>query len=228
MTGNWVRLIILGTALCFAADLVEAGNWVVITVQDVPEFVVAGKPVTLTYAVRQHGMTLREDLRDATIEARAGKNVVHAKASPTAESGFYSATLTLPCAGEWTVEIVSGFDGPFGDSLMTLRAVEWNQLAPYVSPEDRGKQLYAAKGCASCHVHEAVSSAGKYQFSELTETNLHPDYLRAMLAHPPQSEAFAPGRWQMPDLGLQEDEIEALVAFLTAEGKVQATVTATD
>ena len=56
------------------------GGWVVITVDSLPEYAVAGKPTTVTYTVRQHGMTLLGGLRPYVV-ARNGSGLVEAKAA---------------------------------------------------------------------------------------------------------------------------------------------------
>ena len=55
----------------------DAGGWAVITVVRTPDTVVAGEPVTVTYAARQHGQTLLNGLQ-GRIEARLGETVIHA------------------------------------------------------------------------------------------------------------------------------------------------------
>ena len=49
-----------------------------------PDTVVMGAPVTVTYAVRQHGQTLLNGLR-GQIEARFGETVIHATATALPE-----------------------------------------------------------------------------------------------------------------------------------------------
>ena len=39
------------------------GGWAVVTVDDLPEYLVAGKPVTLSFVVRQHGVTPLDGLK---------------------------------------------------------------------------------------------------------------------------------------------------------------------
>ena len=53
-----VRLLPLTATLA-----VLVGGWAVVTLDDVPDAVVAGKPVTLTFTVRQHGHTLLDNVR---------------------------------------------------------------------------------------------------------------------------------------------------------------------
>ena len=80
-----------------------------------------------------------------------------------------------------------------------------------------GERLFLAKGCAMCHMHEAVkASVADYVSVEigpnLTHHPLTADYLRSWLANP---KAIKP-ETEMPNLGLKQNEIEALVAFLTS------------
>jgi len=57
----------------FLASLIAAaiGGWAVITVEQLPDYVTAGQPVTLTFTVRQHGVTRLSGLKPS-IEARSG------------------------------------------------------------------------------------------------------------------------------------------------------------
>jgi cytochrome c1 len=71
-----------------------------------------------------------------------------------------------------------------------------------------------AKGCLVCHQHAAVSESLSRGWAGVNLTNLkiNPDYLRRWLKDP---SAIRPATF-MPTLGLSNTEIEALVAFLTA------------
>jgi cytochrome c2 len=77
-----------------------------------------------------------------------------------------------------------------------------------------GKALFSAKGCVTCHHHAAVpgSGIGSDEFPDLTKYRWDADYLRTWLKDPA---AVRPNTY-MPDLGLKRDEIEALIAFLSA------------
>ena len=80
-----------------------------------------------------------------------------------------------------------------------------------------GKALFVAKGCATCHHHAAVAGSGALGegVPDLTTYRWNADYLRAWLKDP---SAVKPGT-DMPTLGLKPDEIEALIAFLSAGTK---------
>ncbi|MBP6015319.1 MAG: c-type cytochrome [Candidatus Promineofilum sp.] len=94
------------------------------------------------------------------------------------------------------------------------------------TPAAVGRTLFAIKGCASCHRHdgltgerlthngrvmsESESIASTTGAPDLTRYEPDPDFVRAWLRDPG---AVRPGTG-MPNLGLSEEEIEALLAFL--------------
>lgn len=216
MAARSARFCCAGVVLALAVVALEAGGWVVITVTDLPDYVVVGKPVTLTYAVRQHGMHLLGNLT-GRIEARAGLNLVRTAAVPGSELGHYSATFMLPDTGDWTVDILSGFGGLLNSSRITLQAIDLGQPMPAVSERERGQRLFVAKGCITCHVYGADKSRSTSVGPALTRKRYQPEYLTRFLAHPPQVEPFEPGRWQMPDLQLHDRDIASLVVFINAQ-----------
>jgi len=213
----WLSGIALGLTL--AVVRLEAGGWAVVTLKDVPDYVVAGKPVSLTYAVRQHGVHLTPGL-SGWIEARGARGeVVKALASPAGDTGYYLAKLTLPTAGDWTVTVVSGFlDSKSGP--LAMRVVAGGDQVARLGDAERGKVLFAAKGCIACHTHTGVSS--KVGFApDLSSPRFAAEYLTTFLADPSIKAPSRPGL-VMPNLQLTHGEIGALVAFLSAEPKQSA------
>jgi len=79
------------------------GGWAVITLDELPAQVVAGQPLAVSFAVRQHGQRLLEDL-DPQISLTHAQTretfAVSARPKP-GEPGHYAATITFPQAGEW-------------------------------------------------------------------------------------------------------------------------------
>jgi hypothetical protein len=193
-----VALVFLVTAA------LDAGGWAVITVVRTPDTVVVGEPVTVTYAVRQHGQTLLNGLQ-GRIEARMGATVISATASALPESGYYVTRLTLPQAGTWTLDIESGFHGSAGRTA--LRALEPGAKVPALSREAQGQRLFVSKGCVRCHLEEWSSAP------RLNPAGYESSYLTGFLASPPKPKS---GEWRMPDLGLNRDEISSLVAFINS------------
>jgi mono/diheme cytochrome c family protein len=196
-----------------------AGGWAVVSVQDVPDYAVAGEPLTLTYSVRQHGEQLLSGLRGSLSARSASANVV-AAAQPKSQLGYYSATVTLPNAGDWTLTIESGF-GKSRGKLLPIRVVEKGTRAlPTFTPAERGQRLFVAKGCVTCHTHSDSKSEIGGGAPDLTGKTFAPGYLADFLTNPKIKPPATQNGWQMPNMGLAQPEIAALVAFINSDRRV--------
>lgn len=192
---------------------VNAGGWAVITVENLPDQVVVGQPETLTFTVRQHGRAPLDGLKP-TVEAEAGGRAVRVAATPGTEPGRYIASLTLPNAGAWTLTIHSGF-GNSRVKLMPLPAINPGCSATPLAETDRGRRLFVAKGCLTCHLHAEIPASGAVAVGpELTGRRYPADYVQRFLADPA---GVAQRTIEMPNLNLKPQEIAALVAFINAE-----------
>ncbi|MGH7427493.1 MAG: c-type cytochrome [Candidatus Methylomirabilaceae bacterium] len=197
------------------------GGWAVITVEDLPDQVVVGQPVTLTFAVRQHGRTLLSGL-NPRVEAKGGGQTVRAAAAPATGTGRYAATLTLPNAGAWTLTVYSGF-GPSNVTLMPLPAVNPGRAPVEPALATRGQRLFVAKGCLTCHLHTEVPASGVVRVgADLSGRRYAAEYLQRFLADPSSVTTRRPGGEEMPDLNLAPREIAALTAFINGEKAPQA------
>ena len=202
----------------------NAGGWSVVTVKELPDHAVAGRPLELGYVVRQHGMTPIPGLRGRLV-ARSGALEVTADARPGGRAGDYAARLVLPRSGAWSITVHSGF-GDMKAALLPLRVVDAGAPAPAaVAESERGRHLFVAKGCVTCHGH-AAAGAGVDMRSlpvgpDLTDRRLPAEYLARFLADPSIKTAWTNGN-RMPDLELAPREIAALVAFINAERRVTA------
>jgi cytochrome c2 len=96
--------------------------------------------------------------------------------------------------------------------------VEVKEAPQNITSSLRGQDLFAAKGCLTCHAHASIDrdqpgmifvDAGP----DLTDFSASPDYLRRWLADPTPK---TPGTY-MPDLQLSEAEIEDLIAFINSD-----------
>ena len=81
-----------------------------------------------------------------------------------------------------------------------------------------GQQLFIAKGCITCHVNTKVPNSDEYWTIDMGATNLstfsaNPEILRIRLKDPTQAKSDT----QMPNLGLSDSEIEALIAFINSQ-----------
>lgn len=194
----------------------HAGGWAVITVEDLPEQLVAGKPATIEFSVRQHGQRLVSGLT-AGIAANSGRRSVEAAAVPGKEAGHYAATLTLPEPGEWTLTIHSGF-GTSNITLLPIQAVAGGAAADRrnggpLTGATRGEHLFVAKGCVSCHAHSRIAARPIAPIGAELSDKRYSDMLLWKILEDP-SVLPASGTFGMPNLNLRPQEIAALVAFI--------------
>jgi cytochrome c2 len=211
IVSNALRVLVPGLLLPLLMG--HSGGWAVITVDDLPDVAEAGKPLALSYMVRQHGMTPLDRL-SGEIEAISGKLIVRGSVgpSPRSSNGRYAASITLPSAGEWSITIRSGF-GRSDLTLLPLTVVPAGaSLARPVRDVDRGRQLFVAKGCETCHVQIEVGP-------KLDGKRFDSTYIAGFLANPTPPQ---PGKPAMPNLGLQQREIASLVAYLNGNRVVGA------
>jgi mono/diheme cytochrome c family protein len=213
MTRRIVRLAVPALVLVPAIPAL-LGGWAVTTVEHLPDYAVAGKPLTLTFTVRQHGFKPIDGLRPR-VEVLGGEPRTYAAMSAGALSGRYAAAITLPRAGEWIITIHSGF-GTSRTTLMPLKAIAPGLPAPPSRSEaEQGRRLFAAKGCFACHVE---MRAGPELFAKRYAT----EYITQVLADPGRAFAGRQGPISMPNLNLEGREIAALAAYLSANKGVAA------
>ena len=193
------------------------GGWASVTLEDVPDYLVAGQPVTLTYTVRQHGEEPLSGL-NTSIEARSGDLAATAPVTD-AGKGRYTTTLNLSRPGDWTITITTGF-WPRRVSLLPIKVIAAGQAAPTLTDAARGQRLFMAKGCVTCHVHRDVPAEGVKYGPELSDRRFDATELTQFLISPPKALRARGSTKMMPNLGLKPKEIAALVAFLNREGDV--------
>ncbi len=101
------RLIIRGllaasTLLALTNGLAQAGGWAVVTLDDLPQSIMAGQAIDIGFTVRQHGRTLRDDLTPMIQFDRAeGQDAFTVTAQRVGGPGHYAAQVTFPSAGTW-------------------------------------------------------------------------------------------------------------------------------
>jgi mono/diheme cytochrome c family protein len=208
--------ILLVPALAFTF-----GGWAVVTVDDLPDYVVAGKPMEIGLVVRQHGVTLASGL-SPRVTMKTSDAQVSAIARPVGEKGHYVASLTVPSAGDYKMHIESGF-APSQGTLVPIRAIAAGAQPPRpLADADRGHRLFFAKGCVTCHVRGSEGTDGIKAGPDLTGRRYPPDYVAKFLADPeksPLSKATT-SYTRMPKLDMKDREIASLVAFINSEGPV--------
>jgi hypothetical protein len=214
-------LALLGSTLMLTTVAARVGGWAIVTVENPPEYLVAGKPTDIDFTVRQHGVTLRSDLKP-TVEATSGWRRVSGSAWSLAREGGYRATITVPQPGEWRITINSGWGASKG-TLLPLRAIESTERRPAALAESaRGRLLFAAKGCVTCHVHGGVDIVGQLaNFGpNLSERRFSPQYLAQFLADPSIKPPAVVNGPRMPNLALKQGDIASLIAFINDERRL--------
>ena len=197
-----VAILLLG-----ASAAVYAGGWSIITVNDFPDYARAGKPLTLTFSVRQHGNNLLGGLKPTIRASTASGLEVVTTATPTTIQGEYSATLRLAFPGDWTLRVDNGFNpddktrGHNSVVLPPLKVIhDASPAPPAYSEADLGGRLMITKGCVGCHNPGSNKDFTQKQFAA--------DGLKRFLSDPSIRNV------DMPNLRLKESEISALIAFI--------------
>jgi cytochrome c551/c552 len=210
----------IGVAAAIATiAAIRFGGWAVVTVVSVPDYLVVNKPTTLTFAVRQHAVTPLTDL-EPEIVAKAGGRKITVKARNVG-SGRYRGEVSVPESGDWSITIESGFGASRGLLLpiKALAAAPTTTIA--ITEAERGRVLFAAKACVTCHIHGDVDLKGQMQNvgPELTGRRFAPQYLAQFLNDPSIKPASSPAQGQMPRPDLRPADVPLLVAFINSERK---------
>jgi hypothetical protein len=218
MKAKGIWFLAAGFASLLSAAIVYAGGWVIVTVGTLPEYAVAGKPLRLTFMVRDGGLTPRHDWTPA-IEANAGTEIVRTSAATTNKPGEYTATLVLPRPGNWTIRINAFGDEDSsrwtmreGPTLREFTVIASGSLTPPALSQDAlGERLFIAKGCITCHAGKAEGM--NLHGPDLSGRRFPEAYLKGFLADP---QAIRGLDSEMPKLDLTTSEIGALTAFINS------------
>ncbi len=215
-----ISLLIASLLILFAMTA-HAGGWAIVTVNDLPDYAIAGKTLSMTFAVRQHGATLLEGLKPVIFAKAPDMRSVRIDAQPTMQKGEYRFELPLTQPGEWKISIDSGFlfylikqtrdDSPqspqAGYLTFPLKVIPAGSSPLIVSDKERGERLFNVKGCIGCH--------GSGIGPDLAKKSLSSDYVKRLLADPAATLKYKePEYGQMPNLNLKPAEIAALTEFL--------------
>ena len=115
-------VFIILVALLFFALPVQAGGWAVITLSELPTQVVAGEPLTIEFAVRQHGVELTSNFGSPTVHARhaeTGERLT-VEGKRTTRQGYFTAELLFPQSGTWNWSIDIFNDPDFAQTMPPL------------------------------------------------------------------------------------------------------------
>lgn len=218
-------LLISGSLLALPA---QAGGWATITLVELPQDVPMGGPIEIEFVVRQHGQHPIAGL-SPTVQAWQKGETITVHAEPSKNPGHYQATLLFPTPGEWTWQIeafgmaaemptlmvsvpAEVLESPLGQLFLLLGFRPGERTTP--DPGMYGRDLFVAKGCVTCHTHTAVPASWTNTIGrDLSTYDPNPEFLRVWLRN---AQEFTSNRqWPMPTLELTDEEIDALIAFLS-------------
>jgi hypothetical protein len=201
------------------------GGWAVVSVENPPSYLEAGSSYRLEYTVRQHGTTLLSGLEGSVVVQATGAEPGGSLSvqAISGASGRYTGTFRVPDVDRVTLTIKSGFgsEGWSDLTLIPIPVVRPGAPRPSITTPERGRQVFVAKGCGTCHVNGDVPEYAQMNrvlgkiAPELTGRRLEAAYVRQRLTNPSSLPAIGDGWVRMPDLGLGADEVDVLVALLT-------------
>jgi mono/diheme cytochrome c family protein len=207
-----VAVVLLPFTVAFAS-----GGWWVHTVENLPEYLVVGTPVEMSISLRQHGMTLMPNLSVMDVHLTGPNSAAQAlKATPTARPGYYTANVVASEPGEWSIAVQSGY---MRLELLPLRAIAAGDTPPArLTAVERGRHLYVAKGCVTCHGSSDSLAAQPGIIWGITRVNVAPELIGTSFPSGYVEQVLAnPGQRSMPNLNLSGDEIGAIAAFLHSD-----------
>lgn len=207
-----------------AATPAPFGGWVVISVQDLPEYLEVDESATLTFTLLQHGREPMSNRSPSVILGAEGtgwfSRADRVAARRARGAGSYEATITPRDTGELFVTIDADYNSA-RSMLLPIRVVAAGQEPDPRPLTERGRHLFVAKGCVTCH----AKSDDRLMKGRTANPGLAPDlagrvfdaeWLAAKLADPGQNRVRFNDYVEMPNLGLGNDEIAALVSYLRA------------
>ena len=119
MLKRLVSLAALIAALVSLASSPMAGGHVDIKTSALPDRILAGTPVAVTFTVSYPNGQPVSRIQPLVIATRGDQKVV-ANAVPAKKAGGYAAQLTLPSDGTWTIVVDSQYCG----NTATMRGVK--------------------------------------------------------------------------------------------------------
>lgn len=213
----WVFALGVGCILLAAGwglPQARAGGWAVVTLESLPAEVVAARPFTVRFSVRQHGQHLMSDLSPTVTAVHSQTQArVTATAVESSTGGTYEAAITLPAAGQWRWSI-EAFTATYTMPPLTATAVigQSATLPAGLLPGWVGFFMLLAAG--------GLAWAGRQKRRRLWLAGAGVALLVALLA-------FS-GQWQQPQVLVAEEEAGAAVdpeqmgeALFVAKGCIQ-------
>lgn len=101
-TRRVLTLLLVLIALFALVAPAMAGGWATYTLEELPQTILAGEPLTIRYTIRQHGVKpLTVDASYVVAKHLETGKTLSTRAESGTKPGEYIATLTFPVAGSW-------------------------------------------------------------------------------------------------------------------------------
>jgi hypothetical protein len=221
-----LRIAAATAALALGAGT-ALGGWAVSTVENPPASLQSGGSYRIEFTVRQHGVNFLSGLHPQVrvMDASGGRSaevIAEVAAGGAGRDGRYSAEIQVPKVDSVRLVVATGFGrGRQTElTLMPIPVVRPGAGTPKLSLVAQGHRLFVAKGCGTCHVNGDVPEWAEWNEGggvgpELTGRRLDAQYVRQRLTNPTSLPALGNGNLRMPNLGLAESEVAALVALIS-------------
>jgi mono/diheme cytochrome c family protein len=217
-------ILAIGVAL-IGATPATFGGWAVVTLRDVPEYLEVGAPATIQFEMRQHGRTRLEGLSPTVTVSHANHRLLsrmftrdRIRTTEAIEPGLYEATITPTEAGEMAVTIDTDLYG-WKVRLLPFRVIRSETAPPSLSLAERGRQLFVAKGCVTCHAKRDEPTLNEYGARsigpELVSGAYSAEWLERKLANPAQFRRKPTNSLVMPALPMDQGQLDVLVRYLS-------------
>ena len=131
---------------------------------------------------------------------------------------MYEATITAEEPGSVAITIDTDFNR-VRSTLLPIQVVAAGERPAPMALPDRGRHLFVAKGCVTCHRKTDDDFGDRLIVRvgpDLQDRTFDPDWLAQKLENPGQFRTGTNGYDRMPNLRLDAEEIAALVSYINA------------
>jgi cytochrome c553 len=190
-------------------------------VRDLPEYLEAGSPTRLVFDIRQHGRELMNDRSPTVTLKKAGSGLLSKKqrfaAARSTEPGRYVATITPEEPGPVEIHIDADWHGS-DVTLIPMPVVPRGETLAALAMQDRGRQLFVAAGCVTCHAKTDDPQLGDRTAIPvgpvLTGRQFPTEWLVQKITDPASLGVGTGQERMMPQLGLSEREVVSIANYI--------------
>jgi hypothetical protein len=217
------RVFMFAAVALLAAATPSTGGWAVTTVHDLPTHLVVGRATTFTFTVRQHGVEPVSGLSPTLLVKRADAGLLtratRIAARPARSRGTYTVEFTPTEPGD----VILTFDSQWPQKLelRPMRVIAADAPVVASAPEARGRELFVAAGCNTCHVKaddETLLDASDVIAigPTLTSRSWPAEFIVKKVLEPATTMSVPGQRTQMPKLEVSSENAALIAAYLNS------------